>query len=172
MPAGDRAFWSDVADAVKPPICHLVQQAGAAQTGWTTLVANAITFGAGSEVIDSDGLAMHDTAALTSRLIIGKKLGWWKVSGVYCPAQNANQLQARAYIGKNGTAINGSYGGQGANAGAVFMGITTPVIEVEATAVTDYVELYALMQAAAGTIGTAVNSYVASSLTAEWTRPS
>lgn len=164
MGAGDRVFWSDVADAIRPPACHLVQATGAAQTGWGTLAATAVTFGAGSEILDD--LVLHDTATLNTRVIIGKKLGWWKVSGVYCPAVNAAMLQARAYIGKNGAAVQGSYGGEGA--ATVFTGVTTPVVLVEATAVTDYVELYGVEQAASGTIGTTVNSYIASSLTATW----
>jgi hypothetical protein len=166
MAAGDIVYASDFPTSM----CHLVQASGAAQTGWTTLVATAITFGAGSEIIDTE--ALHDTGSNTSRIVIGKRLGWWEVSGLYSPAQNANQLQARAIIYKNGSAINGSYGGFGANAGAVFQGIATPKILVEATVSTDYVELMGLMQAASGTIGTSVNTYITSSFTAVWRKRS
>jgi hypothetical protein len=61
MAAGDKAFWSDLANAVNPPIVKLVQQA-------TQLIsaAVALTFGAGSEEIDTHNF--HDPATNPSRI--------------------------------------------------------------------------------------------------------
>jgi hypothetical protein len=146
-------------------MCHLVQTI--AQTGWTSATLNAVTFGSGSEVIDTDG--MHDTGSNTSRIVIGNRLGWWEISGVYVPVnQNAN-TNLRAVLRKNGSDINGSFSGLYVSSpGTAFVGVTTPRVLVQATSVTDYVELMGYQTAASGTIGTAVNTYVTSSLTAVW----
>lgn len=171
--AGSVASSADVNYQFAPPICQVTQQGLTAQSGWTTQVATAITFGAGSTVIDSDSI--HSESSLTSHLVIGKRLGWWQVDGVYTPAQNTVGLQHRAIIYKNGTAVSGSYGGYGAQQSpAVFFSASTkPGLLVQATAASDYVELYGWMSAASGTIGTAVSSpYVASGLTAKWVRDS
>ena len=44
MPAGDNAYWSDVANLVNKPLVRLVQQA--ADT-FTTAVTRSLSFGAG-----------------------------------------------------------------------------------------------------------------------------
>lgn len=168
MAAGDNAFWSDVSAAVSPPTCWLVQQV--AQTGWTSATATAITFGASSEVIDTD--VLHDTASNTSRIVIGKKLGWWEISGVYCAPNSTAITALRTIIYKNGSAVVGSFGGTWNNASGAFLSAHTPTIYLEATVVTDYVELMGYQTAASGTIGTGVNSYVASSFRATFKRPS
>lgn len=157
-----------VGPTLNPCICMLTQQT--AQTGWASSSVNAITFGAGSEIIDSDTL--HDTGTNTSRIIIGKRLGWWEVSGIYCPASNSASNSVRSMIAKNGTTIDGSFGGQVPAAVAGFIGVATASILVEATLSTDYIELQGFQTASSGTLGTAINTYVRSSLTAKWVRAS
>jgi hypothetical protein len=146
-------------------MCHLVQQT--AQTGWTSATATAVTFGASSEVIDTEGA--HDTGSNTSRIVIGKRLGWWEISGVYCPPSNTATTLVRAIIYKNGVFVPGSFAGLPFASTSALIGITTPVVPVQATSATDYVELFGYQTAASGTIGTAgLNTYVACSLTAIW----
>lgn len=174
--AGSVASSADVNYQFAPPICQVTQQGLTAQSGWTSATATAVTFGAGSTVIDTDGI--HSESSLTSHLVIGKRLGWWQIDGVYCPASNtspATFAAARAIIYKNGTAVSGSFGGI-AGALSIFLSVNTkPGLEVQATAASDYIELMGY-QTAAGTspvIGTAVSSpYVASTLTAKWIRDS
>ncbi len=146
-----------------PPMCHLVQQS--AQTGWTTNTLTLITFGSGSEVIDTHDL--HDTGTNTGRIVIGKSLGWWAISGTYAAASNAATSIIRAAMYKNGSVINGSFGGLQVSSSSSFYTVQTPVLLVEATSASDYVELYGHQTAGSGTIGTAINSsMVASSFTA------
>lgn len=164
------AVDADVEAVVNPPSCFVVQQAVGIQTGWTTSTPTAVTFAAGSTVLDSD--AIHSESSNTSRLVIGKKLGWWKVSGVYCPVgSNAAATAFRAIVYRNGVAVPGSFGGLVGT--QIFVGVQTPVVDIQATASGDYVELMGYMTAASGTIGTSVSSpYVACSLRAEWIRES
>lgn len=63
MTAGDKAFWSDVADTIAPPYVRLVQQAAQSLAN-ATLVA--ITFGAGSEEYDTHNF--HDMVTNPSRI--------------------------------------------------------------------------------------------------------
>lgn len=152
------------------PVCHLIQPSGQTQSGWTNGAATAVTFGTGSTILDTEGA--HSESTNISRVVIGKKLGWWKVSGVYCPASgNAAATQYRAVIGKNGTPIPGSFG-EPAGATTNFVGVTTPTVLVQATSSSDYVELMGVTVAGSGTIGTSTSSpYVNCSIYAEWTRP-
>lgn len=62
MAAGDKAFWSDLANAVNPPIVQLVAQSG----GQSLTAAAALSFGAGSEVIDTHNF--HDTTINPTRI--------------------------------------------------------------------------------------------------------
>lgn len=160
---------SDVEGAMLQPMVQLVQQT--AQTGWTSATPTAITFGASSEVVDTG--AFHDTATNNTRIVIGGKLGWWLINGVYCPTSNNATTTVRAMIYKNGVAIGGGFGGQSLSATTALVGVPTPVVLVEATTATDYVELWGYQTAASGTLGTSINSgFVACSLTAVWQRPS
>lgn len=164
---GDLA--TDVETAMLGGEVQLVQQV--AQTGWTSSTPTAITFGAGSEVVDTGGF--HDTSTNPSRITIGLKLGWWLVSGLYCPPSNNATTTVRAMIYKNGTAVPGGFGGQSLSATTALVGVPTPGVLVEATSATDYVELYGFQTAASGTLGTVINSgFVVCALNAIWQRPS
>lgn len=159
------ALDTDVDALAEPPMCVLVQQT--AQSGWTADTLTGVTFGTGSTVVDH--LSIHSESSNTSRLVIGKKLGWWEVSGIYCPLTNSSSTRWRATIGKNGTAINGTFVGN-APGSSQFEGLKTS-FPVLATLSTDYVELLGLM-GGTGSFGTQVSSpYVACSLSAIWKRP-
>lgn len=155
---------TDVNQFFDHPICHCVQTV--AQTGWTSATYTAITFT--TEVTDI--AAIHDNSSLTNRFVIGKRLGWWKVSGLYVPASNAAITAKRAVLRKNGTEINGSFDGDVAASNATIVAQGTPTIFVQATVITDYIELMGYETAASGTIGTAVSGSAASSITLEWSR--
>lgn len=149
------------------PMVHLVQQT--AQTGWTTATSTAVTFGTGSTVIDTG--SFHSESSNTSRVVIGKQLGWWQIGACYCPQGNSNTTYARGIIYKNGVAnpVNGAFGGQVLSNAAGFVGVAVPVTLVQATASTDYIELYGQQHATSTPIGTAVSSgFVACTLTAIW----
>lgn len=174
-PPGDlqdlaEAIDADVQTVAAPPLCYLVQQPGGTQTGWATVTPTAITFGSGSTQIDSDGI--HSESSNTSRLVIGNKLGWWEVNGLFVPAGNAGNSESRALFYKNGSYISGSAAGWEHPADSHLYGIPTPVIEVEATASGDYVELMGYMTASATPRGTGLSTYLACSVRAKWIRES
>lgn len=161
--AGQIVYEDDLA---YPDICVCVQTV--AQTGWTSATYTPITFTA--ETIDT--LGIHDTASNTARFVIGLKLGWWKVNGVYVSASNTNTTLKRAVLRKNGTEISGTFNGDIQTSGTAIVGQTPAGILVEATAAADYVEICGYQTAASGTIGTAVSGSAASSISLEWVRPS
>lgn len=151
-----------------PSACYLLQQT--AQTGWSSGTNTAITFGSGSEVLDTD--ALHDTSTNNTRIVIGKRLGWWQVCGVYCAPNNGNTTLLRCVVGKNGSALNGGMTSIPFSGSSAFITMPSPVVMVEATSATDYVELYGYQTAGAGTLGTAVAGGIASGFNAVWVRPS
>jgi len=151
---------------LEPPSCMVVQTT--AQTGWTADALTAVTFTTGSTVVDTDGF--HSESTNTSRIVIGGKLGWWQINGIFTPLSNGSITRYRSVIGKNGSQVIGSFAGVVKSTGS-FDGVSTPTVLVQATLSTDYVELYGAV-GGTGTLGTGVNSYVTSSLTAIWVRPS
>jgi hypothetical protein len=163
----DGAAWQPNSERYKP-VCNVVQQAADIQSGWTTATVTAVKFGAGSEVLDTD--SAHDVTTNNSRILIGVKLGWWRIGAIYCPASNGATTSVRAVIYKNGSPIPGSF--NGLPAANVFVGVPTGEMYVQATSGTDYIELMGYQAAASGTIGTSVSApYVASSISATWERP-
>lgn len=167
--AGDVLDAADLEMIYNPPTCYLVQQV--AQTGWTSATETNITFGSGSTVVDT-GALHSETGANPERILIGKKLGVWELSGVYCPVNQTNTTLVRSVLYMNGTSIKGGFCGLPFSSTTALIGISTPTIEVVATSSSDYVALRGYQTAASGTIGTAINSYVASSFRAVWKRPS
>ncbi|GIF16542.1 hypothetical protein [Actinoplanes teichomyceticus] len=156
---------ADVDATAARPVCYLVQQV--AQTGWTSAATVPITWSSGSEVIDT--LGIHDETTNNSRLVIGKRLGWWLISGVYCPASNGQATYVRAMITKNGSVIPGAWGGQVLTSATGYVGVTTGGHLVQATSATDYVELWGQQFASTGIIGTSISTMpVVSSVTAVW----
>lgn len=148
------------------PRVHILQSV--AQTGWTTATYTTLTF-SGTDTLDTHD--MHNPASNNSRVVIGKRLGWYKVWGSYNGAANANTILIRAALMKNGSRIAGSgVSSEGASPGSVSAGATVPVTYVQATAATDYVEIQGWMTASAGTIGSNVGGELTSTLSAEWVR--
>lgn len=149
-------------------MCELVQQT--AQTGWATGAAVPLTFlGGGSEVVDTG--AFHEIAGPVSRITIGKKLGWWEVSGVYVPLNSTNSQSVRAYLQKNGTPIPGTFAGFLYGASTTIVAVTVPRFLVQATVATDYVEIVGQQNLSTGTGGTVVSAPASSSFTAVWKSP-
>lgn len=164
------AVDDDIAPIARPSICQLVQTS--AQTGWTSGTLTIVNFGTSSEIIDTDTL--HDSSSNTGRIVIGKRLGWWKLSGTYVAASNGATTLLRAGLRKNGSGgeITGSFAALPVSLNSGIASLATPVFEVEATNSLDYVELMGYQIAASGTIGTSVASYLASSFNAQWIRES
>lgn len=98
MAAGDKAYWSDVANAIRPPRVRLVQQA---LQSIPNVTATALTFGAGSEDIDTHNF--HDTATNPSR-ITPTVAGDYQVTITVSFASNT-ATQLYAVVGKNGTPV-------------------------------------------------------------------
>jgi hypothetical protein len=165
--AGSEVSAADLNSTV-PSLCFCVQQA--AQSGWSTGTPTAITFGTGSTVTDTD--TIHSESTNTSRFVIGKRLGWWQVCGVYVPAGSASSTSLiRCIVYKNNNYVPGSFVGLSTSFTTALNGIATPVVEIEATASTDYIELFGY-QTSSGTVGTSVNTYAVSSLSLKWIRTS
>jgi hypothetical protein len=161
MAAGDKAYWSDVTNAVNPPSGRLVQQAAGVHA-----VANnamvAMQFGAGSEEWDSPGF--HDTVTNNSRVtptVAGKYL----VHGAVSLAGRSDYSSIEAVIAKNGTAV------PPASTIAVGASNTTEVHNASAlvscNGTTDYFEVQARqVNVAAASVNTVVSAQFASVL--EW----
>lgn len=141
---------------VNRPICVLKQ--GTVQS-LTTATLTAITFDV--ETLDRDN--QHSTSSNTDRVIIGSTLGWYRITGSIAYAGNATG-DRRAVIYLNGGASNG-YSISHPSSTAL---ISTNVVGyVQATSVTDYVQLYGY-QSSAGSLNTVVSGTFQSYLTVEW----
>lgn len=134
MAAGDKAFWSDIADAIRPPCVRLIQQLSQSLTSGANA---AITFGAGSEDIDTHNY--HDTAANTSR-ITPLKAGRYRVVGTVNMAASTTITILTAFIGKNGVAVQPFLRTKPGAANTTCAVLVSAVVEMNGT--TDYVELY------------------------------
>ena len=141
------------------PIAYVYQ--GVAQSIPNANVLTAITMD--SETLDRDN--QHSTSSLTSRVVIGGTLGWYRVTGTVCYATLATTpaTSRRALIQLNGAATGG-YSIIGA--GQSLTSVTATTI-VQATASTDYVELYGA-QDSAGALNTVVSGTFRSFLLVEW----
>ncbi len=103
------------------------------------------------ETVDRDG--MHDTSSLTSRLVLGKTLGYWWVSYNLTFAPNATGIR-RACLASNGVAIAGAQvGAMTAGSGEPFS-LTGTYIYLSTTS-QDYVTLQAY-QGSGGALNTQV----------------
>lgn len=133
MPAGDNAFWSDVADILRPPAVKLVQQAAQPMTSGA---ATAMTFGAGSEEYDYPGL--HDVATNTTRITV-TKAGRWEFKGTVQIANTTAVVSMSAHIAKNGAAQQPAFPRvRHSGAGSTVAAFASTTLEM---AVGDYAEL-------------------------------
>lgn len=165
MAAGDKAFWSDVANAIRPPTVQLIQQAA------QLIVSNlftALTFGAGSEDIDTDNF--HDTAVNPSR-ITPTVAGYYLLAGVYVTTARADYQNIGATIRKNG-AEAGTWSRRGESTFNVIKSAVAPPVILPANGSTDYFELFAYqVNAAAAATNSSTGGGVTSIFTCTFRRP-
>lgn len=139
------------------PVAHVTQDA--AQSAFAASTWTSITFP--SEVVDLD--SQHSTSSNTSRVLIGNTLGYYLVCGVVCWATNNTGNSRRSRIALNGSPVLGSFGKAYVGDGAVVTSVT-PMVVVQSTVSTDYVELQGYHDAGSS-IGTVSTSEARSSLT-------
>ncbi len=138
------------------PIVKLVQQATQSLPSNTV---TALTFGAGSEVVDTHGF--HDVSTNTSR-ITPTIPGWYRWIGTVAYATDTDVIEWYANIGKNGSTVipqNKTVLPSTATATSP-RSIQVSVME-QANGSTDYFELRGQqLQAAAASLGTNANGVV------------
>jgi hypothetical protein len=161
------AWNREVRDAINfflsnKPVCQLIQStAQSIPTGSPTAL---IFSSAGDEVIDSD--AQHDLSVTPSRVVIGKTLGLYRVTGAVAYTGNSTGTFRRCNIGFNGSQVLAGYGA-GLQPNATFYSVNCGPFIVRATAATDYVELFAYHDAASSVL-TASTTGLKSFLLVEW----
>lgn len=160
MAAGDIIFWSDVADAIRPPVTRLVQQAAQSLANGANA---AITFGAGSEEIDTH--SFHDTSTNTTR-ITPTKAGRYRVRVTVAVAANSTVSLLTAFVGKNGASVQPFSRSKPAVVSASTISHDAEAI-VELNGTTDYVEGYA-NQTSGGALNTQASGGVNSVLELEY----
>lgn len=169
--AGDRIFASDlntvIAATTAKPLVRLVQQSSQSLASDTD---TAITFGASSEDIDTNGF--HDTSSNTSR-ITPTVAGYYRLSGTVWIAADTDVISFYASIGKNGTIV-------GARTRLILPSTATasatrsaPVSVIQsANGSTDYFELFGRqLQAAAAALNSSTGAGFASVFECELIRP-
>jgi hypothetical protein len=170
MPSGDPIYYSDVARAVAPPAGRIVQQSGAAQTGLVDATATAITFGTGSEELDTDGF--HDTSTNNTR-VTPSVPGWYRIHGGVAFAGQTDVVSHEVRIRKNGS-TNLAPASRVAYSASV--NGTTQVILCSVLAsfngTTDYFELIGNQdRSGGGNWATTISSQYASTLEWQFVRP-
>ena len=116
------------------PICRLSQQA--AQTGNASGATLTLSFGSGSEVVDTDGF--HDETTNNTR-ITPNKPGWYRVIVQPILAFNANLTSVNSAVIKNGSVVQRS-GNHRPNTSAVNCAGMTLESWHTANGTTDYFE--------------------------------
>lgn len=138
------------------PICRLIQQAAQSFTSGAT---TALTFGAGSEEVDTHGF--HDTASNTAR-ITPTVAGWYTFRGTYVTSAIPATIQNRSVqFRKNGATLIAPAGRDNASIASVTASLSTAAF-VLMNGSSDYMELTA-SQANSG--AAAVNTSIATQLT-------
>jgi hypothetical protein len=138
MGAGDRAFWADIADLVRPPMIKLIA------VGTQSIpdnVATAIAFGAGSEELTEDVSGWHSTTINNTR-VTPTKAGVYRVRGTVMNGSRSDYSDVNCWIRKNGAsniAPAARNGWQGIAAASVESQPAETLIRMNGT--TDYVEL-------------------------------
>jgi hypothetical protein len=161
MAAGDKAYWSDVANAINPPLVRLVQQAGQSIPDATQ---TALTFGAGSEDIDTHGF--HDTVTNNTR-ITPNVAGYYEFRGVYYTGAPTTPVSIDASFRKNGSTSIPS--GERVNSGAIATGVMATCTQ-PMNGSTDYMEFMAF-QDSSGAVNTNVSARFTSYVECEYIRP-
>ncbi len=167
MAAGDPIFWSDVDYAINKPMVRLLQQA--AQTGIASGSNTAMTFGTGSEEIDTHGF--HNTSSNTSR-ITPTIAGYYRFHGGIAWTGNTDYTVLQAFLRLSGlTGIPPATRVAGITASS-----QTQVVQCDAIIAcngsTDYVELVgAHVRSGAGTSATVLSSQFTTVFECEYLRP-
>jgi hypothetical protein len=166
--AGDPVYATDVdtlADQTTGrPLVRLVQQTAQSLTDNTEA---AITFGSGSEDIDTHGY--HDTSSSNTRVTPGLA-GYYQVTGTLVMVARADYATIVARVGKNGSA-QAPAGRQGPNATSSARSVTATAM-LSANGTTDYFELLGTQDNTANVAQlTSVGGSFASVLEVEYLRP-
>jgi hypothetical protein len=164
MPAGDNAYWSDVANTINKPLVRLIQQV--AQSMADNTVA-ALTFGAGSEDIDTHGF--HDTVTNNTR-ITPTVAGYYTARGTMWIALATTTASIEGRINKNGAVweINRN---KPDTANAIGGSVTVESL-VSMNGSTDYVEFAGMQDDTGGTARlTSVSVGFASTFVLKYERP-
>lgn len=148
---GEQTYLTDLTTSPGRIGCQVTQ--GTAQSGWTTATFTTLTFG--TEVFDWGDL--FDTGTSTSKILIGKYLGLWQLSGLYVPATSSVATRQSVRATMNGSSLSGAFASVGGTANSQFYGIPLPTVSVISTLSTDNVEIQGWMTAGSGTIGSAVS---------------
>jgi hypothetical protein len=140
--AGGIVFAADTIDIAAAttgrPVVKLVQQAGSSQTGLATATDAAITFGSGSEEIDTHN--WHDVSTNNTRITIGT--GWggvYRVDIKIIMAFSTTITSINACLRKNGSNLERS-GNTKPNATANVNVAATPLSTLVTLAAGDYIE--------------------------------
>lgn len=165
MPAGDNAFWSDVARALDPPMGRLLQTT--VQSGIASAAATAATFGAGSEDLDTHGF--HDTAVNTSR-VTPNVAGWYRVNGGVALAGATDYTSIEVRVRKNGATNLAPATKYSSGAGSLTqVAVASALVSCNGSG--DYFELVFQANKTAGTVATVISSQYTTVLEWEYVRP-
>lgn len=163
MAAGDKAFWSDVDEAIARPSGRLVQTV--AQTGIASATVTPLTF----TTEDLDSHNFHSTSVNTSR-VTPTTPGWYNVKGSVAFVGATDYTVNEAFIRQNGS-VGVPPAGRftpSASAQTLVLGCTAKVF---CNGSTDYFEVCLRATKAAGTIGTVISAQFTSVLEWEFDRP-
>lgn len=163
MAAGDKAFWSDVDEAIARPAGRLVQ--AVAQTGIASATSTPVTFTA--EDLDSHNF--HSTAVNTSR-VTPTVPGWYNVKGGVAFGGATDYIVNESFIRQNGTV--GLPPANRITPSASSQTLVLPcAAKVFCNGAGDYFELCLRATKTAGTISTTISSQFTSTLEWDYDRP-
>ncbi|KUL22359.1 hypothetical protein [Actinoplanes awajinensis] len=168
MSAGDKAFWSDVANTIYVPICRLIQTT-AQSAAFTNNADVLITFGTSSELFDTHG--WHSETTNNSR-ITPNIAGIYEAVGAVYWAARADYTTLQASIKKNGSTTLETPHRVGPNATNTVRSVHHSPVEIAMNGTTDYLELYGLQtNTAAAAASTFVNATSTSFFRVKYLRP-
>ena len=149
--------------------CAVVRLVQASAQSLATNANTAITFGSGSEDIDTAGI--HDTASNSSR-ITPTVAGYYRVTGIlWLSAATFNDIQIQASIGKNGSVVTPTVRTRHQSATSTARNTQQVSVIQQADGVSDYFELIGY-QNTGGSLNTQTGGSTASVLECELIRPS
>jgi hypothetical protein len=163
MAAGDRAFWSDVDEAIARPSGRLVQTV--TQTGIASATTTALTF----TTEDLDSHNFHNTGVNPSR-VTPTVAGWYNVRGGVAYAGATDYIANESFIRQNG--LVGIPPGNRITPSTASQTLVVPcAAKVFCNGTTDYFEVCLRATKTAGTIATVISSQYTSTLEWDYDRP-